>query len=105
MTMVKYVQHQAFGFVLFSSLTGPTHKEMAAALSTLRPGRVLSAGFVIWANGRPHCGGVSESLGVESQPGDSVALAAQMGLPPAPAPLQAALVRAPVSSGGQGAQP
>ena len=41
---------------------------------------LYSAGFVMWAQGRPVCNGFSGSLGVGCKPGDSEALARQLHL-------------------------
>lgn len=78
----KYVQHSSLGFILFSALAEFPHSHMARCLLASRPGSIVSAGFVTWANGRPHCHDESISLGLKSLPGDSAALARQLGLPP-----------------------
>lgn len=76
----KYIRHSAIGFVLWDAKAFVTHAQMAQAMPRHNGGRLLSAGFVVFVQGRPHCLGGSTSLDLEAGPDDTAALAGQLGL-------------------------
>lgn len=75
----KYIRHAEIGFVIWPKTDALWHSHVGALTSKHRPGDIISAGFVEFTNG-VRCYGMSESLGIESLPDDSEALAKQLGL-------------------------
>lgn len=75
----RYVRHAAIGFVIWPKTDALWHAHVGELTSRRSPGGILSAGFVEFTPG-VRCYGMSESLGIESLPGDSEALAEQLGL-------------------------
>jgi len=70
---MKYLNHAKLGLVLFSPAVA--HSEMARVLRAAHPdSEILSAGFVNISTVR--CYGGSVSLSLESQPEDTMLLAA-----------------------------
>lgn len=86
MMLTKYVRFERAGFVLFDACSMLSHKHVAESVlhNALNDGdRVISAGFVAFdmTTCAPHCSGLSSSLDMGAGPGDSQALARQLGLP------------------------
>ena len=79
MQTTKYIRHAIKGFVLWDVITEVSHLQMATQMFG-GVAELYSAGFVMWAQGRPVCNGFSGSLGVGCKPGDSEALARQLHL-------------------------
>ncbi|CAH1387064.1 conserved hypothetical protein [Candidatus Nitrotoga sp. M5] len=77
---LKYIRHSAIGFVLWAKTDALWHRNMGELILEKCGGEIISAGFARLANGRARCWGKSESLGIESAPGDSEALALQLKL-------------------------
>lgn len=77
---LKYVRHEAMGFILWPKTNLLWHSHVGELLEQHLRGKIISAGFVDFCDGKPRCHGMSESLGIESIVGDSAALAAQLGL-------------------------
>lgn len=75
----KYVQHSVAGFILWPADTDLYHAHIGKIARAATQGSVLSAGFCTLSGG-VKCFGKSESLGISSRPGDSEALARQLGL-------------------------
>jgi len=69
MAQLKYI-HTKSGFTIWPDMTNVWHKHMA----NLTREEVISAGFCIYDGESFHCFGGSESLGIQSKPGDSEAL-------------------------------
>lgn len=79
---VKYIRHSEAGFVLWPSTVPLQHADVARSVEQRLGGRVVSAGFVVFCDdGSPICCGMSLSLDLEAQPGDSEDLAKQYRLP------------------------
>lgn len=100
---MKYVRHSRAGFVLFPDMTDLFHRHVGDALLKEIPGDLISAGFATFDySGNKivdvRCHGRSDSLDMDSLPGDSALLAQQLGLqtrevvrlgpPPSPASRQ-----------------
>ena len=81
MQTTRYIRHGFKGFVLWDALSDITHWQMARALGWTVPD-LHSAGFLAYQDGMPVCGGLSVSLGLGSQPGDTRALLVQLGIVP-----------------------
>jgi len=77
----KYVRHSALGFILWPTSDQLWHLHVGRSLYRVE-GTIVSAGFCHVIDGRAVCWGLSESLGVCSQPSDSEALTLQLGLNP-----------------------
>jgi hypothetical protein len=71
----KYVRFEDYGFILWPYSDTIIHSDMGRMSFK----KVISAGFVQFHNGIPHCTGRSESLGIGGQPDDDAALRAQLG--------------------------
>ena len=78
----KYIRHSAIGFVLWDSKVMVTHEQMAKAMPKHMGGNLLSAGFVVFVQGRPHCMGGSTSLDLQGAADDNAVLAKQLGIVP-----------------------
>lgn len=80
----KYVRHSALGFVLWPDSDFIWHQSIGKLLEyhlASKRGDIVSAGFVHFdVEGRPHCYGRSDSLGLSAQPEDTSLLRAQMGM-------------------------
>lgn len=74
----KYIKHSNLGFIVFKRTDNVTHAEMAR-LMCRHYGTIISAGFVRFKDGVPTCYGRSESLGLDSEQGDSAEFAKQLG--------------------------
>ena len=83
MQTTRYVRHPVKGFILWDGLSDITHLQMTQALGWAAAD-LHSAGFVQYHGGMPLCTGLSGSLGIGSQPGDTRALLAQLGVIPEP---------------------
>ncbi len=78
-TTQKYVRHSNLGFILWPKTDALWHEHMGRLLTRV-PGKIMSAGFADVQGGTARCFGRSESLDMDSDPSDSVALALQLGL-------------------------
>lgn len=79
----KYVRHSIAGFFVWPVATGQVwHKHIKSAIErgTEGEGQFISAGMCEIRGGFVRCYGESESTGIRSQPGDTKALAEQLGL-------------------------
>lgn len=75
---MKYVRHRTKGIILFPARHGRgevAHSEIAECIGRKN---VISAGFIIFQDGRGNCFGSSSSTGLESHPDDSQILNIQM---------------------------
>ncbi|NTV48135.1 MAG: hypothetical protein HGB32_03710 [Geobacteraceae bacterium] len=80
---MKYIRHEEQGFILWPVVDGDPlwHKHMGHLVTEkCHGGRILSAGFVRFINGKPVCYGESISLELTKHPDDNVALAQQLGI-------------------------
>lgn len=73
----KFVNIDGLGYVIFPRTDLVTHAEVRNRFCAI--GRVVSAGFVSFTNGRPYAYGRSESCNVGSTLEDSNKMAAQLG--------------------------
>jgi hypothetical protein len=81
----KYVNFEDVGFVVWRRTHDLWHSHVGKFVQSRCGDNIISAGFVGFGdNGVPVCYGMSESLDVVSQPGDSEALAKQLGIKTAP---------------------
>lgn len=80
MSQQKYIRHSELGFFIWNDMNPVFHKHLAEFLVRHMRGEILSAGFVDihLEEGAVVCHGRSESLGIESKPGDSAALLTQL---------------------------
>ena len=76
--MFKYVRHEIIGFILWPFTDDLWHKHVGDLAMRRVPGKIVSAGFVSFDSGYPHCHGRSESLGIGCSANDSDDLASQM---------------------------
>lgn len=80
MLTTKYIRHPVKGFVLWDALSDISHLQMSVLLNW--PATTLhSAGFVQYEGGTPRCTGLSASLELGCNPGDTRALLVQLGIP------------------------
>ena len=80
MKIMKYVRHER-GFALIPDMgDSPAHIELAELIVGNVGGKMLSAGFVKFKDGKPECFGRSQSMGMGSVVEDSDLLAEQLGL-------------------------
>lgn len=80
---IKYIRHEEQGFILWPVVDGDPlwHKHMGRFVTEkCRGGKILSAGFVKFVDGKPECYGESMSLDLAKHPDDNVALAQQLGI-------------------------
>ena len=91
---LKYVRHETVGFILWPRTDDLWHAHVGQTVRARAGGKIISAGFASVAGGDVACWGTSESLGISSIPGDSEALAEQLGLARAQSTPQPADVRA-----------
>ena len=75
----KYINFSKIGFVVWSG-GKPTLSHVQMAARNADAGYPVSAGFVSFLNGKPHCAGESLTLGLEAHSDDSELLAKQFGL-------------------------
>lgn len=84
--VLKYVRHSFTGFTVWPKRFNEVHHahvgQMLDRNPSLARGQVLSAGFINFIGGLPVCYGGSESLGIDSLPGDTAALRAEWDLVP-----------------------
>lgn len=79
---MRYVHFEKIGFIISPSeerFIVPTHETVGGWMRPLGD-KPVSAGFVRLRDGKLECYGESLSLGLKSDPGDSEALAAQLGI-------------------------
>jgi hypothetical protein len=80
MTKHKYIRYENYGFVLWPDSELLIHSNIANVCARLgRTHPPLSAGYAD-IDGTVVCHGRSESMGLDSRPDDSEALAKQLGL-------------------------
>lgn len=77
---LKYVRHETVGFILWPRSDDLWHSHIGSLARQKAGGKIVSAGFASVDGGAVECWGMSESLGISSVPGDSEALAEQLGL-------------------------
>jgi len=77
---MKYIKHSVAGIIVFPASRKFTHEDVALALRARLGGETISAGFVDFIGTSPVCYGRSESLNLDSDPGDTAELLATWGL-------------------------
>jgi hypothetical protein len=80
---LKFVRHSRFGFVTWPANEHVWHSmigRIVQGCGVERQDKIISAGFARIENGKVVCYGKSETLSMGTIPGDSAALAAQLGL-------------------------
>lgn len=75
----KYIRFKELGIILFPYTDDLTHAEVARCVERYANDDAISAGFVIFQQGKPCCIGRSESLHLDSQPEDTEILQKQFG--------------------------
>jgi hypothetical protein len=77
---MKYIQHDKLGFILWRAKSGMfSHKEMADLILAAKPGKLLSAGFVLSLDdGQLKCFGDSLTLNLSSHENDTALLKTQL---------------------------